>query len=75
MTYLASCLLQVFVVIVLFIAVFAAIGIHLFTESYHNIGGAAVTDSTVNISDNLSPQPLCKEDSTQVYTGYVPYTA
>ena len=73
--YLASCLLQVFVVIVLFIAVFAAIGIHLFTESYHNIGGAAVPDTAVNTSSNLSLPLQCKENSSQVYTGYVTYTA
>ena len=61
--------------IVLFIAVFAAIGIHLFTESYHNIGAAAVTDWTVNTNSNLSQQLQCNENSTQVYTGYVTYTA
>lgn len=68
---------KVFFIIILFIVIFSAIGVHVFMEDYHCIGvnvtammiAANKTAMLMNASSPVVNSSFCDSDSSNVYTG------
>ncbi|XP_023932786.1 uncharacterized protein LOC106174392 isoform X2 [Lingula anatina] len=56
---------KVFFIIFIFIGIFSAVGVHVFSQSYHCLS----TNSSISSNDSNSNGSRCVEDASNVYTG------